>query len=54
MADLNDNEKVEVVLKKQMTYADYKRIFNESKKKGWTVQAYQIGVYSDGQNKQVK
>lgn len=54
MADFNENEKVEVVLKKEMTYGDYKRIYKQSKDKGWSIQAYQIGVHSPGFKKEAE
>lgn len=42
--ELPDHEVVEVVLRKEMTMANYRKIFNESKKKGWKIQAYQITI----------
>ncbi|MDM1497116.1 hypothetical protein HX063_17245 [Myroides odoratimimus] len=44
---------VEVVMRKSMTMSEYERIKNNSKSKGWNIQAYQEGVYSDGLGKKV-
>lgn len=46
--ELRDDEVVEVVLRKEMPLGNYRKIISQSKKKGWKVQAYQTGVYSDG------
>lgn len=45
--EINDTEVVEVVLKKNMSVSDYRRIYNDSKKKGWHIQAYKLGYYQD-------
>jgi hypothetical protein len=45
---LDPKTRVEVVMRKNMNIIDYNRIMKEGKAKGWTVQAYQIGVYSIG------
>lgn len=51
---MTDKEEVEVILRKKMTYSDYKRIIQQSKDKGWDIKAYQIGFYSPGQQKEIK
>ncbi|MDR2223534.1 MAG: hypothetical protein LBE34_12520 [Flavobacteriaceae bacterium] len=50
---LPDNTVVEVVMKKQMTIAEYEKIKSNGKSKGWNIQAYQVGVYSDGLGKKI-
>lgn len=44
---------VEVVLRKQMTLEEYKAMIPISKKKGWEVKAYQVGVFSPPISKEV-
>lgn len=34
---------VEVVLKKEMTIEEYRKIIRSSKKKGWSIQAFETG-----------
>ena len=51
---LPGNTIVEVVMKKKMTIADYEKIKRNGKSKGWNIQAYQLGVYSDGLSKKVE
>lgn len=51
---LPDNTIVEVVMRKKMTLAEYEKMKAISKSKGWNVQAYQEGVYSDGLGKKVE
>ena len=46
--ELMESEMVEVVLTKEMPYGHYKQMIAQSKKKGWKVQAYQLGRYSEG------
>ena len=41
--ELNEDELLDVVMRKQMTYAEYKKVLSSAKEKGWTVQAYQKG-----------
>lgn len=48
------NTIVEVVMKKKMTISEYESIKNNGKSKGWNIQAYQEGLYSDGLGKKVK
>lgn len=43
----SENELIEVVMKKTMTYKKYKEIYQLTKKKGWSIQAYQIGFHCD-------
>ncbi len=50
---LPDNEIIEVVMRKKMTVAEYEKILKNGRTKGWSVQAYQEGVYSDGLGKKV-
>lgn len=45
---LRPNEEIEVVMKKNMTYQEYLDMFQQAKKKGWEVQGYQIGFFSEG------
>lgn len=45
---LPDNTIVEVVMRKKMTISEYEAIKNNSKSKGWNIQAYQEGFYSEG------
>lgn len=40
---LNPNTIIEVVMTKEMTYADYMKMYQQAKNKGWHVQGYQIG-----------
>ncbi|STZ28337.1 Uncharacterised protein [Myroides odoratus] len=51
---LPDNTVVEVVMRKTMTLAEYEKMMPISKSKGWSVQAYQEGAYSDGLGKKVE
>lgn len=51
---MNENEIIEVVLTKEMTLADYHRIFEASKQKGWKIKAYQLEVYSPGYKTEIK
>ncbi|MDM1507503.1 hypothetical protein HX089_16585 [Myroides odoratimimus] len=51
---LPDDTIVEVVMRKSMTMSEYERIKNNSKSKGWNIQAYQEGVYSDGLGKSIE
>lgn len=46
--ELPDSEIVEVVLKKEMTMEAYRNLLPGSRKKGWKVQAYQLGRHSEG------
>ena len=39
--DLHDSVIVEVVLSKKMTVKEYKKMFEQSKLKGWLIQAFQ-------------
>lgn len=50
---LPDNIIVEVVMKKKMTLVEYEKMMPISKSKGWSIQAYQEGVYSDGLGKKI-
>lgn len=34
---------IEVVMIKEMTYSEYKKIYHQAKNKGWKIQGYQIG-----------
>ena len=52
--ELNDTELIEVVTKKTMTVADYRKIIEPFQKKGWNVKAFQIGKHSYGTQKEVK
>lgn len=40
---LAPNVIIEVVMTKEMTYADYMKIHQQAKNKGWHIQGYQIG-----------
>lgn len=45
---LPEGEPVEVILRKQLTYGQYKQLIPSVLKKGWSIQAYQTGLYSRG------
>ncbi len=51
---MTDNTEIEVVMKKKMTYREYKQMIENARTKGWTIQAYQIGFYSDGLQQKIK
>lgn len=51
---LSDETVIEVVMRKNMTISEYERIRSNGKSKGWNIQAYQLGVYSDGLGKKVE
>lgn len=42
-SQLPPNTIIEVVMTKEMTYADYMKMYQQAKNKGWHVQGYQIG-----------
>ncbi len=46
--ELPDSEVVEVVIRKEMTMGEYRKMLPGSRKKGWNIQAYQLGRYSEG------
>lgn len=48
--ELPDHEVVEVVLRKEMTMKHYRKIYAESKKKGWNIQAYELNRYKESTN----
>ena len=50
---LSDSEIVEVVLRKEMSVSEYRRIYGQSIKKGWKVQAYQLGRFSEGMSNKI-
>lgn len=50
---LPDDTIIEIVMKKKITIAEYERIKSNSKSKGWDIQGYQIGGYSDGLGKKL-
>ena len=54
MKNILDNELVEVVIRKKITYKEYLKIIESTKRRGWSIQAYKIGFYSDGLNESVK
>ncbi len=45
---LPDSELVEVVIKKKITYKEYLKIIDQTRQRGWKIQAYQIGRLSEG------
>ena len=45
---LHESTQIEVVLRKEMTYGEYLNIITSTRNKGWNIQAYQTGYYSDG------
>ena len=49
-----ENTKIEVVMKKQMTFSEYEKMRIQAKEKGWTISAYQIGFFSIGFKKEIK
>lgn len=48
--ELPGHEVVEVVLRKEMTMKHYRKIYTESKKKGWSIQAYELNRYKESTN----
>lgn len=50
---LPDSEIVEVVMKKKMTYAAYKKLIPQVKK-GWSIQAYQEYFFNEGTKKSIE
>ncbi|MVX36235.1 hypothetical protein [Myroides sp. LoEW2-1] len=50
---LPDDTIIEIVMKNKITIAEYEKIKNNTKSKGWSIQAYQLGVYSDGLGKKL-
>lgn len=51
---ISDDQSVEVVMRKEMPMSEYKRIYQQSIKKGWKIQAYQLGRFSEPMNKKVE
>lgn len=51
---LDEKTEVEVVMRKKMQLADYKKMIPQSIKNGWEIKAYQIGFFSIGIKKEVK
>lgn len=45
---------VEVVIKKKMTVSECKKLKDSIEKKGFKVQAYEVGFYADGTKPEVK
>ena len=41
---LDPSTRVEVVMRKEITLADYPAIQSKARAKGWVCQAYQIGI----------
>ncbi|WP_440881428.1 hypothetical protein [Tenacibaculum sp. C7A-26P2] len=50
---LSDQTIIEVVMRKETTYAEYKKMMKQAKSKGWKIQAYQVGFYSNGFKKEI-
>lgn len=50
---LDESVVVEVVMRKEMSIGAYLKLMSNDKRKGWQVQAYQLGVYSVGHKKEV-
>ena len=48
---LPDNEIVEVVIKKKIAYKEYLKIIDQTRQRGWKIQAYQLGRLSEGFDK---
>ena len=44
----DENMMVQVIYKKKMTFAEYKKTKAQSEKRGFKVQAYEVGFFSDG------
>lgn len=45
---LPDNEIVEVVIKKKIAYKEYLKIIDQTRQRGWSIKAYQLGMLSNG------
>jgi hypothetical protein len=45
---------VEVIIKKKMTIEECKKLKKNIEKKGFKVQAYEVGFFSEGTKKKVK
>lgn len=45
---LPETERIEVVLRKEMSYRQYKKLIPKALKKRWKIQGYQLGIYSPG------
>lgn len=45
---------VEVVMKKKMTVEQYRALIEAARKKGWSIQAYEVGYYNDGLKKKME
>jgi len=43
-----DHTEIEVVMRKKMTFGEYMKMLQSAKSKGWEVQSYQVGFYSNG------
>lgn len=48
-----NDQMIEVVMKKQMRHSEYLKMVKTAEQKGWFVRAYQIGFYSDGTKKKI-
>lgn len=48
------SQKIEVIMRKEMTEIEYKEMIPSARKKGWHIQGYQLGFYSEGLKKKVK
>lgn len=46
--------KVEVVMKKIITYEEYQKMILSAHKKGWRIQAYEVGFYNDSLKQKIK
>jgi len=51
---LPESEIVEVVIKKKIPYKEYLKIIDNTKQRGWKIQAYQVGRFSDGFQKPIE
>ena len=45
---------IEVVMRKEMTLYDFNKMKSGARAKGWKVKSFQIGVYSEGIEKEIK
>lgn len=51
---MKDDTVIEVVMRKKLTVAQYRQITQWATKKGWSIQGYQEGVYSEPLSKKIK
>lgn len=49
-----EETEVEIVMRKIAPFRDYKKMILQAMAKGWTIKAYQVGVFSNKLSKEIK